>query len=154
MVTGFVGTFAGGWLGDYCGRFSRQAFLWVSAIATLVAAPFAWAALTTASASLYLVAMIVAQLCLFASTGPINAAIVNLASPAERATAIALSIFTIHILGDVLSPPLIGALSDASSLQAAVKIIPVAVVAAGLLWCWAAHAARVGRGADTGAVHC
>lgn len=154
VVTGFVGTFVGGWLGDYCVRFSRQAFLWVSAIATLLAAPFAWAALTTASASLYAVAMVVAQLCLFASTGPINAAIVNLTSPAERATAIALSIFTIHILGDVLSPPVIGALSDTSSLQAAVKIIPAAVVVAGVLWCWAALSARGVRSADTRAIHC
>jgi MFS family permease len=154
VVTGFVGTFVGGWLGDYCGRYSRQAFLWVSALATLFAAPFAWAALTTTSASGYLAAMIVAQLCLFASTGPINAAIVNLASPAERATAIALSIFTIHILGDVLSPPVIGALSDASSLQAAVKIIPVAVVASGALWCWAAHAARIAGEPHPKAAHC
>ncbi|HEY4772275.1 MAG TPA: hypothetical protein VIH50_04515, partial [Steroidobacteraceae bacterium] len=91
---------------------------------------------------------------LFVSTGPINAAIVNLTSPLERASAIAVSIFTIHILGDVLSPPLIGALSDATSLQQAVKIVPVAVLLAGLLWCWAAHAGRAHEPArSTGAVH-
>jgi MFS transporter, Spinster family, sphingosine-1-phosphate transporter len=140
VITGFIGTFAGGWLGDYFGKYSRQAFLWVSAIATLIAAPFVWAALATASSGLYLSAMVIAQLFLFVSTGPVNAAIINLASPAERATAIAVSIFTIHILGDVLSPPLIGALSDAASLQQAVMVVPVAVLAAGLLWCWAAHA--------------
>jgi MFS family permease len=155
VVTGFVGTFVGGWLGDYCAKFSRQAFLWVSAIATLVAAPFAWAALTTASPVLYLAAMVIAQLCLFVSTGPINAAILNLTSPAERASAVAVSIFTIHILGDVLSPPMIGALSDISSLQQAVKIVPIAVVAAGLMWCWAAHAGREPRsGAATRAAGC
>lgn len=151
VVTGFIGTFVGGWLGDYCARFSRQAFLWVSAVATLIAAPFAWVALTTASATFYLTAMVVAQLCLFVSTGPINAAIVNLTSPVERASAIAISIFTIHILGDVLSPPLIGAVSDAASLQQAVKMVPLAVLVAGLLWCWAAHAGRqrLGAGART-----
>jgi len=153
VVTGFVGTFVGGWLGDYCAKFSRQAFLWVSAVATLVAAPFAWAALTTASPALYWSAMVAAQLGLFVSTGPINAAILNLTSPVERASAIAVSIFTIHILGDVLSPPVIGALSDATSLAAAVQIVPVAVVVAGLLWCWAAHAGSVG-GAGTRAAHC
>jgi hypothetical protein len=46
----------------------------------------------------------------------------------------------------VLSPPLIGALSDMASLQEAVKIVPVAVLGAGLLWCWAAHAGRVRSG--------
>jgi len=136
VVTGFIGTFVGGWLGDYSTRFLRQGFLWVSAAATLIAAPFTWLALTSATPTYYLVTMVVAQLFLFVSTGPINAAIVNLTSPLERATAIAVSIFTIHILGDVLSPPVIGALSDATSLQQAVKIVPLAVLLAGLLWCW------------------
>jgi MFS family permease len=145
VVTGFVGTFVGGWLGDYCARFSRQAFLWVCAIATLIAAPLAWAALTTASPKLYLASMVAAQLFLFVSTGPVNAAIINLTSPVERASAVALSIFAIHALGDVLSPPLIGALSDAGSLGQAVKIVPVAVLVSGLLWCGAARAsARAG----------
>jgi MFS family permease len=146
VITGFIGTFVGGWLGDYFTKYSSQAFLWVSAVATLIAAPFTWAALTTGSPSLYLTAMVAAQLCLFISTGPINAAIINLTSPVERATAIAVSIFTIHILGDVVSPPIIGALSDAASLQEAVKIVPVAVLGAGFLWCWAAHAGRDRRG--------
>jgi MFS family permease len=142
VVTGFIGTFVGGWLGDYFSKFSRQGFLWVSAIATLIAAPFTWVALTPASPQLYLTCMVIAQLFLFVSTGPVNAAIVNLTSPVERASAIAVSIFAIHILGDVVSPPLIGVLSDASSLQEAVKIVPIAVIVAGILWCWAAHAGR------------
>jgi len=37
VITGFVGTFVGGWLGDYCSKYSRQAHLWLSAVATLVA---------------------------------------------------------------------------------------------------------------------
>jgi len=47
VVTGLVGTFAGGWLADYCRKHSRDAYLWLSAAATLLAAPFVWAALTT-----------------------------------------------------------------------------------------------------------
>jgi MFS family permease len=140
VITGFIGTFVGGWLGDYCAKFSRRAYLWLSAIATLVAAPFVWMALTTNSHTVYLVCMVWAQLCLFLSTGPINAAIVNLVSATERATAIALGVFTIHLLGDALSPPLIGALSDRFSLAQAVKIVPIAVVIGGCFWCWAARA--------------
>jgi hypothetical protein len=49
-----------------------------------------------------------------------------------------LSVFAIHLLGDVLSPPLIGAISDRASLQTAVQIVPVAVVIGGLIWIWAA----------------
>jgi MFS family permease len=140
VITGFVGTFAGGWLGDYCAKYSRQAYLWLSAIATFVAAPFVWMALTTNSHTLYLVCMVWAQLCLFLSTGPINAAIVNLVLATERATAIALGVFAIHLLGDALSPFLIGELSDVSSLAQAVKIVPVAVAIGGCIWIWAARA--------------
>jgi predicted MFS family arabinose efflux permease len=139
VITGFVGTFVGGWLGDYCAKYSKQAYLLVSAMATLVAAPFAWFALTVASSTEYLVCMVMAQLLMFLSTGPINACIVNLVLPNQRATAVALSVFTIHLLGDAISPYLIGAVSDASSLGQALKIVPAAIVIAGVLWGWAAR---------------
>jgi MFS family permease len=145
VITGFIGTFVGGWLGDYCAKYSRQAYLWLSAIATFVAAPFVWMALTTASHSLYLACMVAAQLCLFLSTGPINAAIINLVVATERATAIALGVFAIHLLGDAISPFLIGALSDAFSLAQAVKIVPIAVVLSGGIWVWAARAQAQSR---------
>jgi sugar phosphate permease len=140
VITGFVGTFVGGWLGDYCARYSRQAYLWLSAASTLLAAPFVWLALTTPSHLTYVTCMVAAQLLLFLSTGPINAAIVNLVSATERATAIALEVFAIHLLGDALSPPLIGALSDRFSLAQAVKIVPLAVLIGGCIWGWAARA--------------
>jgi len=58
----------------------------------------------------------------------------------ERATAIALGVFVIHLLGDALSPPLIGVLSDRFSLAQAVKIVPIAVLIGGCIWIWAARA--------------
>src|ERR1700730_17298348 len=97
-------------------------------------------ALTTPSRSLYVVWMVAAQLCLFLSTGPINAAIVNLVVATERATAIALGVFAIHLLGDVLSPFIIGAISHASALPQAVQIVPIAVLIGGCVWIWAALA--------------
>jgi MFS family permease len=139
VVTGFAGTFLGGWLGDYCARYSKEAYLIVSAAATLIAAPFVWFALTTASTPVYLACMVSAQLLMFLSTGPINACIVNLVAPEHRASAVALSVFSIHLLGDAISPYLIGKVSDASSLAEAVKIVPLAVVVSGALWGWAAR---------------
>jgi MFS transporter, Spinster family, sphingosine-1-phosphate transporter len=140
VVTGFIGTFVGGWMGDFFAKKSKQAYLWVSAVATLIAAPLVWEALTAASYSTYTVCMVAAQLCMFLSTGPINAAIVNLVIASERATAIALSVFAIHALGDVISPPLIGAISDKLSLEQAVKVVPVAVLIGGIVWVFAARA--------------
>jgi MFS family permease len=139
VVTGFVGTFVGGWLGDYCLKYSRQAYLWLSGATTLLAVPFVVVALTASAPSAYYPGIVCAQLLLFMSTGPINAAIVNMVSPFERASAVALSMFAIHLLGDVPSPPLIGSISDASSLGQAVLIVPVAVAIGGLVWLGAAR---------------
>jgi MFS family permease len=134
VVTGFLGTFAGGWLGDYWIKSSRQAYLWMSGWITLMAAPLTFVALTAASPSVYYPAIIAGELLLFMSTGPINSAIANLVSPAERASAFALSMFVIHLLGDVPSPTLIGWLSDLSSLGKAVLIVPAAIVISGIVW--------------------
>jgi MFS family permease len=139
VVTGFVGTFAGGWLGDYFLRRSRQAYLWFSGVATLLAAPVALLALTAPEPQVYYPAIVAAQLLLFVSTGPINAAIVNVVSPFERASAVALSMVTIHLLGDVPSPLLIGHISDVSSLARAVLLVPVAIAIGGAIWLGAAR---------------
>src|SRR5213078_1174713 len=138
VVTGFLGTYLGGWLGDRLLTVSRQAYLWLSGIATLLAAPLTLVALAAPQPGVYWAAIVAAELCLFASTGPINSTIVNLVSPHMRATAVALSIFTIHILGDVPSPSLVGVISDARSLGEAVLIIPLAVLVGGIIWTYAA----------------
>lgn len=139
VLTGIVGTLVGGWLGDYCLKRSRQGYLWFSAAVTLAAAPCALMALTAPAPAEYYPAIVAAELLLFMSTGPINAAIANIVSPLERASAIALSMFIIHLLGDVPSPPLIGHLSDASSLGQAVLVVPVTIGIGGIVWLLAAR---------------
>jgi MFS family permease len=134
VLTGFLGTFLGGWLGDYWQKRSRQAYLWMSGWITLIAAPCAFVALTAAAPSVYYPAIVVAEMLLFMSTGPVNSAIANLVSPTERASAFALSMFMIHLLGDVPSPTLIGWMAEQSSLGSAVLIVPAAVVISGVVW--------------------
>jgi len=51
------------------------------------------------------------------------------------------SIFTIHLMGDAISPPIIGVLADFSGLARAVLIVPAAVALSGLLWIGTAAAA-------------
>lgn len=139
VVTGFVGTFFGGWLGDRLLRRFRESYLWVSGVSTLLAVPFAWIAFTARDRTVYTAAIIIAEVLVFMSTGPVNSAIVNVVAPDRRATAVALSILAIHLLGDVPSPPLIGFLSDASSLGRAMLLLPVAFAASGLIWTFAAY---------------
>ena len=138
VVTGFIGTFAGGWAGDFFLRRSKEAYLQVSGWATVAAAPAALVAFVSPNPAVYMPAIVVTELLLFASTGPINSAIVNVVAPTERATAVALSILGIHLLGDVPSPPIIGALSDATSLGTAFLILPAVIALAGGIWLFAA----------------
>jgi MFS transporter, Spinster family, sphingosine-1-phosphate transporter len=138
VVTGLVGTTVGGWIADRLLVRTRQAYLWVSGVATLLAAPCGWVALVAPSPPLYWGALVCAELLLFSSTGPINSAIVNLVAPEMRASAVAVCILVIHILGDVPSPTILGAVSDASSLARAVLIIPAAVLIGGAIWLYAA----------------
>ena len=138
VVTGFVGTFVGGWLGDYCARYSRQAYLWLSAVATLVAAPFVWLALTTPSHTVTSSGWwrrSCACSCRPARSTP-PSSIWSRAT--ERATAIALERLRHSSARRRALALLIGALSDASRCEQAVKIVPVAVLVGGL---------RVGPGA-------
>lgn len=144
-ITGFVGTFAGGWIADWLLRWTKQSYLWVCGVSTLLAAPLTFIALNHPQKMIWFPCLVAAEILIFASTGPVNSAIVNLVAPTERATAVALSIFLMHLLGDVPSPPLIGIVSDQSSLQRAFLMVPVAVIVAGAIWSYAAW--RGGRAA-------
>jgi predicted MFS family arabinose efflux permease len=138
VVTGFVGTFGGGWLGDLLLKRTKESYLWVCGVSALVATPFAFVAFTSPNRSLYLPAMALAELFLFMSTGPVNSAIVDLVAANERATAVGLSVFLMHLLGDVPSPPLIGLISDHSSLATAFLLVPAVIAVSGAIWCYAA----------------
>lgn len=134
VLTGFVGTFLGGLIADTLARRTPFANWWVAAGATLLAVPFTALMLLCENKTAVVAFMALAELCVFASTGPVNSAILGTVPASLRATATALSIFLMHLFGDVPSPPLIGWLSDGSTLGAAMLIIPVAFVVAGLLW--------------------
>ena len=140
--TGLAGTFAGGFLGDFFLKRTKQSYLWVSGVSTLIAAPFTFVALTSPNRSTYLTAIIIAEVLVFISAGPVNSAIINAVAPHERATAVGLSVLVTHLLGDVPATPIIGKLSDATSLDRAFLIVPVAIVLGGVIWCIAAWRGR------------
>ena len=150
VATGIVGTLAGGWMTDRLNLRERRPELWLSGWATLAAAPCAAAVFLLTDRVAYLSAIVAAELLLFCSTGPINAVIVGVVSPAERATASALAIFAIHAFGDVPSPPLVGLVSDAHGLQNAfLVLLPPALVLSGWIWIAAARKTASGNEVST-----
>jgi MFS transporter, Spinster family, sphingosine-1-phosphate transporter len=134
VVMGFVGTLLGGFIGDRLLKVTPHAYTWVGVIAVALGAASTFAALLVESAAGFLVFLAVAELLLFLNTGPINALIVNSVRPAVRATAVAVSIFTIHLLGDAVSPTLIGNVSDQTNLRTGMLAIPTVFLLASILW--------------------
>ena len=62
----------------------------------------------------------------------LGAAIVNGAPPAFRAFAMGLNVLFIHMLGDAISPTLIGSIADAASLHTAIEVNALPVLLGGL----------------------
>jgi MFS transporter, Spinster family, sphingosine-1-phosphate transporter len=118
-ITAFDGTvasLAGGWLGDRLLRRTRTAYYLVSAASMALGVPVMIVALYTRGSTM-LPGILLAEFLLLLNTSPLNAALINSVGAHIRATAIATNIFIIHLLGDALSPWLIGKISDRSSLQ-------------------------------------
>jgi MFS family permease len=147
VVAGIAGTFTGGWLADRLAGRVRQAYLYVSGVSMLLAIPLVWLALVARTPAVYTAALLGAELLVFLSTGPINVVIVSVVPVAMRATAMAGSIFVIHLLGDAAAPWIVGAASDRVGLSNAVLIMPVAVALSGVVWsaaAWLAARAEAG----------
>jgi MFS transporter, Spinster family, sphingosine-1-phosphate transporter len=150
VVAGFAGTFAGGFLGDYLLRRSRHAYLWVSGLCMFAGAPVSILALASRQPSVYLPSIFFAEFFLFLNTGPLNAVILNCVSARIRATAMAVNIFFIHALGDVISPPLIGILSDRIGLLSATMIAPVMMLLSGTILLYAIRVASLQQQRERG----
>ena len=132
---GTVATLTGGWLGDRLLRQRSGAYYLLSAASMALALPAMMVALY-AKGSLMFPGMFVGAFLLFLNTGPLNAAVVTSVGAHIRSTAIAVNIFTIHLLGDALSPTLIGYISDRSSLEVgfATALIAIAFAATVLFY--------------------
>jgi MFS family permease len=142
VVAGLSGTFIGGYLGDLVSSRIKHGQLWVSGLSSVAAIVPTLLALSIRSSPDYLVWLFIAEFLLFLSTGPVNVEIVNVVPVQTRAMAMAVSILAIHLLGDAISPPIVGWLADLGGLARAVLIMPVAVALSGLLWAGTAATAR------------
>jgi sugar phosphate permease len=123
VVDGILASLAGGWLGDYLLPRMKSSYFVVSAASMLLGVPCMIVALFV-KGPLMIPAIGVAAFFLLLNTAPLNAAVINSVGAHIRATALAVNIFVIHILGDVPSPTMMGWVADKRSLQAAF-ILPV-----------------------------
>lgn len=137
VIGGLGGTMAGGFLADRLRGRTRNPYLALSALAMIPATGFAVAALLVEGKAAVVACVLLAQFFLWFYNGPVNTVIVNSVPGALRVRAFALSILTIHLLGDAISPPIIGAISDSGSggrLPLALMLVPAAMAVGCAIW--------------------
>ena len=150
VVDGTIAALAGGWLGDWLLRRMHSAYYLVTAVSLLIGAPLMVYAIL-ARGNMMLPAIGVAAFFLLLNTSPLNAAIINSVGGHIRATALAVNIFVIHLLGDASSPALVGRIADHSSLSHGLMVLPVAlVVASAFAFLGMRYAPRLRVSADSG----
>jgi MFS transporter, Spinster family, sphingosine-1-phosphate transporter len=123
VIDGILAALIGGWLGDFLLPRMKSSYYLVSAASMALGIPVMIVALFS-TGRLMIPAIGVAAFFLLLNTAPLNAAVINSVGAHIRATALAVNIFIIHILGDVPSPTMMGWVADRRSLQASF-VLPI-----------------------------
>lgn len=143
VVGGLIGTLVGGsWAdrgaaragGDGSSPSALNAQLKVCAIGTFAAAPLTALAFFAPSSTLFFAFAFVAILGIFLGTSPINAVILRAVPESLRASAMALSILSIHVLGDLWSPAAVGLAADHMPMHLAMMVLPLAFAVSTWVW--------------------
>lgn len=147
VVAGAIGTAIGGSWGDRAQRAlplgttdeareqgTVRVLLRVCGVGSAIGAPFAVLCFLAPTPTMFFAAVFVCEIALFLSTSPINGALLRAAPASLRASAMALAIFSIHVFGDLWSPPLVGLLADHLPIAMAMMTLPVAIAVSAYLW--------------------
>jgi MFS family permease len=136
VLTGLVGTLIGGFAATAWKKRNPAGYAWVLSSSILLAVPTSFAAFLCADTVITKIMLALSMFFLFLSTGPVNTLILETVPMNLRASAMALSIFMIHLFGDMWSPELVGRLADAwnHDLNKAVLVLPAALLLGGILW--------------------
>ncbi len=139
VVSGLVATLLGGFVATAWQRRNGRGYAGILALSSILTTPVAYLAFSLPDTGASKAALAAAMFLIFLSTGPVNTLILETVPAAMRASAMAASIFAIHMFGDLWSPRLVGALSDRlGSLRQAVLILPAALAVSAVLWLWLA----------------
>ena len=114
VISGFLGTLLGGQWSQRVHQKRKFGFLYFSAICMMLMIPFYLASFFTSNLVIFIGLMAITQFLFFLPMSPINVLIIECVPVPLRTLAMAVSIFACHILGDAISSPLIGWISDQS----------------------------------------
>ena len=136
-LTGMIGTFLGGYLGDRFANRDKRWYMGIPGIATLATAPFALLFYTTENPILALFLAVPAAILGPMYLGPTFGMTQSLVTPAMRATASAILLFILNLIGLGLGPVFAGYLSDElrpSYGEESIRYSLLILAVAGNLW--------------------
>ena len=136
VLTGLSATLLGGYCATVWQRRTGTGYAWVLALSALAAVPVAFAAFMLSDLTAAKAALAAAMFLLFLTTGPVNTLIIETVPVTMRASAMAASIFAIHLFGDLWSAKFVGGLSDrlGDLRQAVLWVLPGALIVSALFW--------------------
>jgi MFS family permease len=142
LVGGTLGTAVSGVLGDKLARRHTGAYALLAGVSFLLGWPCLLVGFTAQDPWVFLPATTLGAFFIFTCMPAVNTQIANVVSPAQRATAWALAVFILHLLGDTVSAPLFGFIQDRIGRQPAFLSFSCAVLLAAACCLLAAYTAR------------
>jgi MFS transporter, Spinster family, sphingosine-1-phosphate transporter len=133
VVAGFLGTLIGGWVAQTFARRRPGVEFTLSGWSLAISIVFTLFAILSPTPLVFWPAMFVMLLLLFVNIGPLNAAMANVLPAEVRARGFALTTMLIHLLGDAISPWLIGVASDQVGLKIPVLVTGCLLSLSGLV---------------------
>ncbi len=124
IVFGFgvaAGIFSGGYLSDKLQHSHPRVIAWLPAIGLLLAVPVYLIAFFQTSYLMACIFFFVGSICQFLHNAPMFAVAQLVAEPRERATASAIMMLILTLVGFGLGPPMVGAIADYYSAQLAAE---------------------------------
>jgi MFS family permease len=140
--TGLFGTVLGGKLASVFAARSETPILSMlrfTGITAFLSVPFLMLAFLTSNRELFLVMSMIAELLIFAGTGPVNSIIVLACPPAFVTLTQGLTILALNFLGSFPAPLVVGKIADKFTLQAGMLSCGIALFFSGLVWTWGGY---------------
>jgi MFS family permease len=120
FLAGLLGIALGTWLADRIVRVTRRAYLLMAFAAVAIAVVPGMFGLIDPEPKSSLSLMFVAMILMAMVLGPCNAVTANVVPANRRATGYAVSIFLVHVFGDITSPVFIAGVAKLSAVPAVV----------------------------------
>ncbi len=144
VVAGLLGTLAGGFLADYAVKKHPGGNQLLPAWGMILCTPCFWFCMNADQVEIFVTFLSFTLFFVFLAASPINIAFIESVPGSVRNTAVAMAILACHLLGDAISSPIMGYISDQTgSLRNGILIGTPFLFLSGILWLLGAKARKI-----------